>query len=99
MYFPGARPLIAKLPSPFVVVVFFAPLVSTATTEAPTITPPNSSETCPLIVPVICCPKATAHRVNIRKIAPNTAEHWRRRLSYLSDVDRSEEHTSELQSL
>src|SRR5216110_116499 len=81
MYFPGARPLIAKLPSPFVVVVFFAPLVSTATTDAPTITPPNSSETCPLIVPVACCPKAPTLTDNINKTPPNTAAHWRRRLS------------------
>src|SRR5947209_15814182 len=81
MYLPTARLLIMKLPSPFVVAVFFVPLASTATTDAPTITPPNSSETCPLIVPVACCPKAPTLTDNINKMPPNTAAHWRRRLS------------------
>src|SRR5258706_6227736 len=59
VYLPGARPLKTKFPSPLVVTVFSTPLALTETTVAPTMTPPNSSETWPFSVPALCCPSAT----------------------------------------
>src|SRR5258708_1055145 len=71
VYLPGARPLKTKLPSPLVVTVFSAPLALTATTVAPTMTPPNSSETWPFRVPELWCPSATpAQKTRINNKRP-----------------------------
>src|SRR6266851_2690912 len=71
VYLPGARPLKTKLPSPLVVTVLSTPLALTATMVAPTMTPPNSSETWPFSVPVLCWPSATpAQKTRINNKRP-----------------------------
>src|SRR5689334_6097202 len=60
MYLPGASPASEKLPSASEVAVLEAPAASVAETVAPTMTPPNSSESCPRREPVVVACRADA---------------------------------------
>src|SRR5262245_2382289 len=85
-----------KMPSPLVVADFSTPFAETAVTVAPTITPPNSSTTCPLRAES-CWPRAmpaqSARIISARPIRINLNDSFSKEVGDLAasqDLDEAQ---------